>query len=192
MKVFYPPVWPFRVGQKFGQNQACIPITGYKPGTLISCDGHNPPPGYKSVYGPEGHTGIDVGANHSQPVYCTYPGVVYKVDSNERTGLDVRIESEINGIRYRHIYEHLLGYQYKVGDKVELGALIGWADNTGYSSGDHLHYQLEELKEGKWTPIDPMPLMYTHISALQAASIYRQIKELLARMADILADYVRK
>lgn len=191
-KFLYPPVWPFNINQRFGENKACIPIIGYTSGTLITCDGHNPPQGYRSLYGPLGHLGLDLRASHSQPVYCAAGGIVYKIDSSERSGLDVRIETLVNGVKYRHIYEHLLGYQHKVGNRVELGTLVGWADNTGYSSGNHLHFQLEEWQNDKWVPVDPLLFMYTHIPAIQAATIIRRIKETLARLADILADLLRK
>jgi murein DD-endopeptidase MepM/ murein hydrolase activator NlpD len=191
MKILHQPVRPWIVGQKFGANEACVDLaTGKK---TIACDGLNPPPGYKSLYGSTGHKGIDVRAYHGQPVHCALDGIVSHIDTNPRTGLDVRIESEQGGKRYRHIYEHLLGYQHKVGDKVEAGEVIGWTDNTGYSAGDHLHFQLEEWT-GKWTPIDPEPLLSNMFAgdALLMSNKIKYIKEQLAIFSENLAEYLRK
>lgn len=66
------------------------------------------------------------------------------IDTKEKSGLDVRVESQFDGVLHRHIYEHLMGYQPMVGDKIMCGDLIGWAGKTGYASGDHLHFQLEK------------------------------------------------
>lgn len=179
----FRPVKPLIINQNFGENKACIPIGG---GVVIVCDGNSPPPGYKSLYGPAGHLGTDMAAKHNQPVYAPMDGRVYKIDTNEKSGLDVRVECEWQGRKLRYIVEHLLGYQPKVGDNVKAGELLGWADNTGYAAGDHLHFQLEELLGGIWTPIDCMPLM----STLYAQDI-RTWQELLARLADLLADLLR-
>lgn len=183
MKPFFRPLKPFIINQKFGENKACVPIKG---GNVITCDGNNPPAGYKSLYGAGGHKGLDLYAKHSQPVYCSLDGVVYKIDTTEKSGLDVRVESQVGDRKFRHIYEHLLGYQPKVGDNVKSGDLIGWADNTGYSAGDHLHFQIEEYIGGKWVPIDPEGVL----SNLHAQDI-RSISETLARLADLIADLLR-
>lgn len=185
MNYFLRPVKPFLINQKFGENTACEATDGSQK--VIACDGNNPPAGYVSLYGPRGHLGVDLFAVHNQPVYNALKGKVYKIDTNPRSGLDVRVESEKNGRKFRHIYEHLLGYQPKVGDEIDAGELIGWADNTGYSAGDHLHWQVEELLDGVWTPIDPLPLT----DKLHAQDA-RTLLELLARLCDLLADSLRK
>lgn len=182
MKLFRP-VKPFIINQRFGENQACIPVNG---GAVITCDGNNPPKGYKSVYGKKGHLGLDLHALHNQPVYCALDGVVDSVDTDPKSGLDVKVVSETEGRKFKHVYEHLLGYQPKIGDTVDAGSLIGWADNTGYSAGDHLHFQLEEWIKGKWVPVNPMLFMGT----MHAQDI-RPLQEMLARLADLIADWLR-
>ena len=186
--------WPLRyviITQKFGQNRACVPVMG---GKVIPCDGTNPPNGYRSLYGAKGHTGIDMRAGHGTEVYAAQRGRVVHIDTDRRSGLDVRIEHTIGGQKYRTIYEHLLGYQPKVGDWVETGQLIGWADNTGYSSGDHLHFQLEKWENKMWVPIDPEPLMsdMTALEALKVINYLKYLAEQVARLADNLASYLRK
>lgn len=154
MKILHQPVKPFIVNQGFGEDRACITPDN----RVFTKVGETCPVGSKSLYGEKGHTGVDLKAYHGQECYAAQRGHVYKIDTNPKSGLDVRIESFEGGKRIRHIYEHLLGYQVKVGDYVRTGQLVGWCDNTGYSSGDHLHWGVEELINGKWTPIDPLPL----------------------------------
>lgn len=191
MKVLFQPVSPFHINQRFGENSACVSLDGKK--TVVICDGTNPPAGYKSLYGVKGHLGLDLRATHGQEVYCAQTGVVYKIDTDAKSGLDIRVESEMNGIKFRHIYEHLLGYQPKVGDKVQVGQLLGWADNTGYSSGNHLHFQFEVWNGKEWVPSDPLPYMEDKF-ARTFLSEYNQVlhlKEMVALLADRLAVYLR-
>lgn len=188
-KHFFQPVKPFVLNQYYGQNKICVDIaTGRK---VINCDGNNPPDGYRSIYGSKGHLGIDLNTYHGQPCYASCGGVVESIDTEPRTGLDVRIKSEIEGKTYLHIYEHLLGYNVKVGQKVSVGDLVGWCDNTGWSSGDHLHFEIRELKNGEWVSVNPLPLMES-IFALEFAGLWRRTKELLALLAEYIADKARK
>lgn len=187
-KFLHRPINPFIIHQLFGQNKACVPIEGTR--RVIYCDGNNPPEGWKSVYGPDGHKGIDLQASHGQPVYCACAGVVDSIDTSERSGLDVRVVSEVNGKKYKHIYEHLLGYQPKKGDRLQTGDLIGWADNTGWSSGDHLHFEVQELRGTKWVSIDPMPHMFDALAL--HVSLVRRLKEAVALLTERFADRLRR
>lgn len=182
-KVIFQPVKPFTIAQHFGENKACVTLDGTNK--VITCDGNNPPAGYKSLYGPEGHTGIDIIAQHGQEVYAAQDGKVYFIDTHPKSGLDVRIESEELGVKFRTIYEHLMGYQVKVGDTVEAGQLIGWADNTGYSSGDHLHFQLEVWNGTEWVKSDPLEYM-DPMFALDALKLQNRIKYLQEQVAKLL------
>jgi murein DD-endopeptidase MepM/ murein hydrolase activator NlpD len=190
-KIIYQPVKPFRLNQAFGENTACISTDGKKK--VIWCDGLNPPEGYKSVYGKDGHLGLDLMAFHGQEVYNAQEGTVYRVDANPSSGLDVRVESEKNGIKFRHIYEHLLGYQHKVGDYIKTGQLIGWADNTGYSSGNHLHFQMEVFDGKRWVPVDPMLYMEPvfALDILKLVDKIKFLKELIAKLLDRSATKLR-
>lgn len=187
-KHFFQPVSPFIINQSFAENKACVDIATGK--NVITCDGTKPPKGFKSLYGAAGHKGIDLHALHGQEVYAACSGVVAFIDTEPKTGLDVKVVSEFEGKKYRHIYEHLLGYNVKVGQTVTTGDLIGWADNTGWSSGNHLHFQVELWINNKWVPVDPLPLMEP-IFALKFAGMWRQVKEIAAKLAEYLADRAR-
>lgn len=180
----YQPVKPFVITQQFAENRACIPVKG---GSVIECDGNNPPKGYKSLYGATGHKGTDLAAFHNQPVYAAHAGTVAFIDTDPKSGLDVKVEYEENGTKYQTVYEHLLGYQPKVGDQIALGSLIGWADNTGYSSGDHLHFELKKWDGKKWVSIDCMPFMQPKF----ARDMGTPIRETLADLLETAAVIVR-
>ena len=191
-KFLYQPIKPYRVNQHYGENNVCLSTDGKN--RVINCDGNNPPAGFRSIYGPSGHLGIDMMARHGQEVFCAFTGVIDHIDTDPRSGLDVRIKSKIGSKTYIHIYEHLLGYQGQVGDAVLTGQLIGWADNTGYSSGDHLHFELQELKGNKCVSIDPAPYMYNIFARdhLKTESGLKWAAELIASIADNLAYYLRQ
>lgn len=191
MKFLSWPINPIIITQHFGENKACVDLeTGVK---YITCDGLNPPQGYRSLYGPKGHLGLDLLAAYSQGVFCAKKGEVTFIDTQSKSGLDVRIVSVVEGRTFRHIYEHLLGYQHKIGDIVETGQLIGWADNTGYSSGNHLHFQVEEWIGGEWIPIDPE--LYLGDMFAKDVMYYENkityLKEQIALLAEKISDYLR-
>ena len=194
MKI-YQPLKPFIIIQRFGENKACINSDFQTTGNIkiIGCDGNNPPEGYRSVYGSKGHTGLDLVAYHGQEVYCVLDGIVDFIDANPKSGLDVRIVSEVSGKKYRHVYEHLLGYQPQKGVKISTGQIVGWADNTGYSSGDHLHFQLEEWLNEVWVPVNPEPFI-ANIFAKDILSLENSLKyvsEQVALLMDRVASFLR-
>lgn len=189
--MLHRPLKDWHIHQYFGENKACVPIAG---GAVITCDGSKPPAGYKSLYGAKGHLGLDLRAPHGTEVYCAAKGLVVSIDTNPKSGLDVRVVSEIDGRVFKHIYEHLLGYQPQVGDIVETGQLIGWADNTGYSSGDHLHFQVEEKKFGKFVPIDPLSVLSEDFAKtiLLQTNLIKYLQELIAQLLDNSASKLRE
>jgi len=192
MKFLFQPVKPFVINQKFGENNACVTTDGTNK--VISCDGNNPPAGYKSLYGSSGHKGLDLRTAHGQEVYCAQDGKVIHIDTNPKSGLDVRVQHEYKGDIYCTIYEHLLGYQPKVGDSLRVGQLIGWADNTGYSSGDHLHFELQKWDGKAWVSTDPMPHM-ENMFALDWLALEDKVKylaEVVAKLLDNWASKLRK
>lgn len=189
--LLFQPVSPFHINQGFYDDNACVSTDGQN--RVITKTGNFCPVGFKSLYADGRHGALDLHATHGQEVYCAQKGRVYKIDTNPKSGLDVRVESTVGGRRIRHIYEHLLGYQAKVGDEIETGQLIGWADNTGYSSGDHLHFQVEEWQGGKWVKIDPEPLLSPMFAkdVLKMENTIKYLTEQVALLADRLAAYLR-
>lgn len=189
-KPFYRPVTPFIINQLFGENSACVSLDGSNK--IIVCDGNNPPSGYKSLYGSGGHRGLDLDAKRGQPIYCALGGHVDFIDTQPKSGLDVRIISTVNGVRYMHIYEHLLGHNsMKLKQNVKTGECIGWADNTGWSAGNHLHLEIKKETPNGWKPIDPLSMMNEEF-ALNANTAYVILLERLAVAMEKLVDILRR
>jgi len=56
-------------------------------------------------------------------------------------------------------YFHLYDINVGIGDIVEYGDVLGWIDNSGCSTGPHLHYQINRPKDQGGHSIDPAPAM---------------------------------
>jgi murein DD-endopeptidase MepM/ murein hydrolase activator NlpD len=147
----YYPVRPFKIFQHFGENQACVRyfgtskqhITGsYADGTC--------PTNYEKLYpkfGMRGHNGLDIVAG-VQKVYAAMDGTVVEKQSVPARGLGLGIMSHERldlgdaGVHFLKLrYWHLKTMYVEAGDKIKAGQLIGLTDSTGYSSGNHLHWE---------------------------------------------------
>lgn len=103
------------------------------------------------------HTGseansYDIAVPNGTPVYPTHGGVVVDLVQNfvqgqhvlDSAGNFVRLEGvDSSGQTYFTTYEHLLGLapNIVVGSRVTPDTLLGYSDDTGNSTGPHLHYQ---------------------------------------------------
>lgn len=124
----------------------------------------------------KGHNGIDIITPHGEPIYAAHDGLaLYQVDSHQGHGVVIitkeSYEFEDRETPFKTIYWHLCSasmdggkYQSPIADKgaveVKKGDLIGYADSTGFSTGDHLHFAVKPLaKKGEnlytWGPLDP-------------------------------------
>jgi hypothetical protein len=156
------PILSKRLTQRFGENKACKVLATGKivTKTALTC-----PAGsvdfYKSI-GMLGHNGHDIQAIHGEAVYhaATFSGKMYvEKDQDGGIGVDVLsdepiffpgdppqglpVEKIADGGYYAYVkmrYWHLLNAIGFDGKKVVYGQQIGRADNTGDSSGDHLHF----------------------------------------------------
>lgn len=109
-----------------------------KPGNINQPFG-NPNPIYTSQ-GLKGHNGIDFAARHGQSVYAAHDGTCYPgIDDHGGNGVTL---THLEG--WQTIYWHLIQDDAVVhtGQKVKAGDLLGYADSTGVSTGDHLHFGL--------------------------------------------------
>ena len=113
-----------------------------------------------------GHNGIDFYATNGTPVYATHDGFAsYQVDDSGGHGVVIITDKEYEDLDGNlsywksiswHLCDPLKQPQFKspIADKtgfvkVENGDLIGYADNTGFSTGSHLHYGLKPVKKGE-------------------------------------------
>ena len=183
LKIYRPLKYTF-ITQKFGENNACIQTNkngqAFLPYRMRFTGTGICPVGYKNFYkdelGVQGHTGLDMNAWHGAPIYFnmdenTEWRVWNEVDINGGKGVTVYSKSPVrlrdNQIAYvRARYWHLLDSVIADEQPVKFGQLLAYADNTGASSGTHLHFDLKLTNEGGDTlsrdngyhgAIDPMP-----------------------------------
>lgn len=147
LKLYYP-VRPFGVNQGFGVNGAYYQKNG------INIKGHN---------------GIDMRATHGQPVLAAHDGTAFfETDDQQGEGVVLLSNEQFDykgtQCNMKTIYWHLcdaqkepkfkspvLDYQQKhkgTGMPIKRGDVIGYADSTGFSTGDHLHFGLKPIVSG--------------------------------------------
>lgn len=104
----------------------------------------------------EFHQGLDIKTRSGVPVIAAADGTVMKAERESYLGNVVEITHE--GLHFKTLYAHLKGYpdEFKVGQKVKRGQVIGYVGNTGRSTGAHLHYGIYDVTKEKWVN----PLVY--------------------------------
>ena len=102
------------------------------------------PYGYRihPIYGYYGlHDGTDFGVSCGQALVASASGTVLDVYEDDVYGkrlfLNVGI---VNGKNLVLIYNHAARYSVSEGQRVSRGDIIGYAGNTGWSTGCHLHF----------------------------------------------------
>lgn len=169
----YYPVKPWVTTQKFGETSN----NAYYQANNIFFKGHN---------------GIDIRCSHGQPIFAAHDGeAYYETDQNQGHGVIIRTTKQFdyggNPTYFKSIYWHFCDpvkepkFKSPItvtdvsgkGQPVKAGDLIGYADTTGLSTGDHLHFglkpqhqnefngQLANLEDGNgyYGAIDPAPYL---------------------------------
>jgi murein DD-endopeptidase MepM/ murein hydrolase activator NlpD len=85
------------------------------------------------------HNAIDIAAPRGTPVYAYTNGKVVTAGWGNMTGNYVVID---HGGGLRTKYLHLSSISVKVGQIVKVGQKIGGVGSTGYSTGNHLHFEV--------------------------------------------------
>lgn len=88
-------------------------------------------------FGLKGHNGIDYGVPMKTPVYAVANGYVLWAKKNGAYGNEVRLTHSGGG---QTNYGHLKNFKVKNGQKVIKSQLLGYSNNTGNSTGPHLHF----------------------------------------------------
>lgn len=184
------PIQNFKITQRFGENQS---------------------PLYAEI-GLKGHNGIDCVAAHGTPVRAAHDGVVVNAgipDNREGYGVVLRTLEpfEYNGqeVYFKSIYWHLIPQiPVQAGQKVRVGDIIGYADNTGASSGDHLHFGIKpqaqgeadwlwmniEQKNGYAGSVDPVP--YFNGQYAEVGGLMYRIIDAARKVVEILKQLLKK
>lgn len=104
----------FPISQKFGENS----------------DMYSP-------FGLKGHNGIDFAIPTGNRIVAPHGGIVKEAYFDENGyGNYVKIEDAVQG----SVLGHLQSISVKIGDALIEGDTIGISDNTGWSTGAHLHW----------------------------------------------------
>jgi murein DD-endopeptidase MepM/ murein hydrolase activator NlpD len=125
----------------------------------------------------EFHGGTDIGAKNGTKVYAVYAGIIQhayspyvnQIESPKGSGINkygqsiyrspsgygnsvwLVFYSPNDGKQYVAIYGHLQDVFVKAGDKVDKGQLLGTIGDTGFSYGNHLHFELRSNDPTKKT-----------------------------------------
>ncbi len=114
------------------------------------------PYGYRihPIYGYYGlHNGTDFSAPCGSSLYAGESGTVIRTYYDEVYGNRLYLAiGKVNGASITLVYNHLTSYRARQGDKVRRGEVVGYAGNTGWSTGCHLHFTV--LRNGQ--TVDPM------------------------------------
>lgn len=127
-----------------------------------------------------GHEGMDIRAPAGSKVFCVAPGQVKLVHPGQPAhnyGIHVRV---LHADGYETIYAHLQSVAVEQGQQVDAGHLLGLADNTGNSRGDHLHISLKhhgETFDGyPGGIIDPTPFLAPLLAGKDVAPGVAQLR----------------
>jgi murein DD-endopeptidase MepM/ murein hydrolase activator NlpD len=163
-----------------------------------------------------GHNGVDLVASDGQVCRAAHDGVVTFTGEDSKGGLGVVLRTfdeydyQDGSAYYKTIYWHLKPNTFKVkpGQEVKVGDALAECDNTGLSTGTHLHFGLKpvaktgeedwawqniEQNNGYLGAIDPAPYFngYYAEDAVFVIAIMNQIIETLKKVVDLLKKQIQ-
>ena len=89
------------------------------------------------------HTGIDLSAGVGTPIYAAMDGTVLLRLTNMKTfGNHIVL---YHGGEVTTMYAHMSAFgNFRPGDRVHRGDVVGYVGSTGLSTGDHLHFEYQK------------------------------------------------
>jgi murein DD-endopeptidase MepM/ murein hydrolase activator NlpD len=103
--------------------------------------------------------GIDWAVFTGTPIKAAQAGSVVSLRTDATGyGTHVRLQHDEG---FLTIYGHMSSFKVQQGDSVKAGDIIGLSDNTGNSTGPHLHFELRQNN----VAIDPAVLLVTELPA---------------------------
>ena len=157
----------------------------------------------------KGHNGIDFKAYHGAIVRAAHDGTIVFAGEDGKNGTLVVVRT--NEAReygneeafFKTLYGHgIAQVPVKVGQRVSVGDIIMYANSTGFSHGDHLHFGLKpqyygesddawynlEDGNGYFGAISPDPY-FNGKSAIQGKLLYAALYEIKALWIKVLAQF---
>lgn len=113
-----PSIWPVRGWVTSGFGRRLSPFTGE----------------------PAMHRGVDISVPEKTPFVAPANGTVTLAGWDGGLGNAIKIN---HGYGYETVYGHLNKILVHPGQRVKRGQIIGLVGNTGFSTGPHLHYQVQ-------------------------------------------------
>jgi murein DD-endopeptidase MepM/ murein hydrolase activator NlpD len=113
-----PSIWPVRGWVTSGFGRRLSPFTGE----------------------PAMHRGVDISVPENTAIVAPANGTVTSAGWDGGLGNAIKIN---HGYGYESIYGHLNKILVRSGQRVKRGQTIGLVGNTGFSTGPHLHYQVQ-------------------------------------------------
>lgn len=106
------------------------------------------------------HAGVDIANAANTPIVAAMDGVV--IDSGPASGFGqwIRLQHEDGTIT---VYGHMETLDVSVGEQVTAGQKIAGMGSLGFSTGDHLHFEVHPAGSAA---IDPVPWLAEHGIAL--------------------------
>lgn len=131
------------------------------------------------------HRGLDFGWNSAvkgsknQPIISAEAGTVLSAVDGYGNTPNTRIYGNYviidHGNKYYTVYGHLeKGLNVKRGDKVSKGQIVGRMGNSGYSFGNHLHFEMRKGANDREHVVNPMNylMLENHNIIVSTQSLY--------------------
>jgi murein DD-endopeptidase MepM/ murein hydrolase activator NlpD len=126
------------------------------------------------------HKGTDYAAATGTPVLAAGAGTIIARGANGSYGNRIEIQ---HGGNITTLYAHLSRYgEFRVGDRVDQGQIIGFVGMTGSATGPHLHYEYRvngvhhDSRTVDLPDAEPIPDQFRDDFMAKSADLWRQLE----------------
>jgi hypothetical protein len=90
---------------------------------------------------------FDIVAPLNETIYAPFEGRACGRLKDSGYGTSVRMQTNVNGVNYELIFGHMSRFETGLGSckDVQPGDIIGYVNDTGFSAGNHLHYEVRPM-----------------------------------------------
>ena len=125
----------------------------------VISSGYNPTRKHPILHKIRAHKGVDYAAKHGTPIKATGDGIIKYRGRYGSYGKTVIIQhNHVQDTLYAHMHKYVKNF--RVGDRVRQGDIIGYVGKSGLATGTHLHYEFHV--DGKH--VDPLKISYPLVS----------------------------
>ena len=141
-------------------------------GPITQTFGENPD--FYKQWGYAGHNGVDFGIPNGTPILAAADGTVDKVGFEDNGyGNFVKMSHMDGATKYYTYYAHLQSTSVSNGQKIKAGTVLGLSNNTGASTGPHLHFgiKIDGQNPAFKGYLDPMPYLSGMVASTPPAPV---------------------